>query len=325
MPKISVIIPVYNSRNTVEECIYSILQQNFEDFEILLIDDGSTDGSTDLCYRLAKEDERIRFFCRENAGLSVARNFGINNASSDYICFADSDDTLCDGALEFMYQKAVSAGCDIVLCGYYAQRGRGYKKVFCGDMLLSTQEDIQNNLAQLKSDCLIDPVWNKLYKTEFVKNSGVLMPEGEILEDTYFNLSLLQFSPCISVCKECFYCYCFHYGSITRSYDPRKLPTVQKRAQLLSRVLKSDSQFCDYYYIRVLFSAFSDMFLSLGKNEILSEIDRVISTDTFKQAAANADFSRLSARAIIGIAQSGNRSLIYLLCRVYSILKYKKI
>ena len=104
---ISVIVPAYNVENVLHYCIDSILNQTYKDFELILVDDGSTDKSGKICDEYANKDSRVRVFHKENGGVSSARNFGIDNANGDYICFIDSDDYVNGDYLELlMYTKS---------------------------------------------------------------------------------------------------------------------------------------------------------------------------------------------------------------------------
>ncbi len=322
MIKISVIIPVYNAEKTLNKCVDSVLGQNFSSFEILLINDGSTDKSKDICQTLKKADSRISFFDRENGGAAKARNFGIDNAKGEYFCFVDSDDYLSDGALEFMYSKAKECDADILMCGYIMENGNksSYIKaengIFCG-------EEINKVIPEIKSKNLIDSPCNKLYKASFVLNSGVKMPENETFEDTDFNLNLLKFSPKFVVSDKCFYHYVLHMGSTTRRYNKSKLEIIKKRARLLSECTKGVENYCSFYYIKSVFSAFIDMFLSLKRKEILSEISNEISNEEFIQKAKTAYFSGKVSKVIIYVANKQNRYLVYYFCKLSYLMKYK--
>ena len=103
--KLSIIIPVYRTQDTLERCLESILQQSFTDYEMILVDDGSDDGSPQLCDEYARKDARIRVIHKENGGLSDARNAGIRKARGEYITFVDSDDTMVDNTLENLIQE----------------------------------------------------------------------------------------------------------------------------------------------------------------------------------------------------------------------------
>lgn len=106
-PKISVIVPVFNRENTITTCIEGISNTDYANYEIIIIDDGSTDNSLQICHQLAEKNSRIRVFHQQNAGVSSARNLGIRNATGDYLTFADSDDTLCPNALEIIASNII--------------------------------------------------------------------------------------------------------------------------------------------------------------------------------------------------------------------------
>lgn len=123
---ISVIVPVYNAEKYLHQCVNSVLDQTFTDFELLLIDDGSTDSSGVICDKYATEDNRIRVFHKENGGVSSARNLGLDNAKGEYLIFLDADDYWCDlTALEQMHNIAVKNDVDIVRGEYKAVNENG--------------------------------------------------------------------------------------------------------------------------------------------------------------------------------------------------------
>ena len=114
-PAISVIVPVYNTEKYLDECIQSILNQSFTNFELLLIDDGSTDRSGAICDQYAAKDERVRVFHKENGGVSSARNVGLDEAKGEWIAFVDSDDYLLSNALDLITDLENE---DFVICSY---------------------------------------------------------------------------------------------------------------------------------------------------------------------------------------------------------------
>lgn len=115
-PQISIIIPVYNSVATIERCVESIIRQDFKDFEVLLVDDGSSDNSLNEIKRLSKFDSRLRAFGREHTGVSATRNFALDKAKGEYIVFVDCDDYVEPNYLSTMYAHR---DCDMVICSYY--------------------------------------------------------------------------------------------------------------------------------------------------------------------------------------------------------------
>ena len=114
--KISIVVPVYNMENYLERCIKSILNQTYTNLEVLLINDGSTDSSLELCYQLASIDDRIVVFDKVNGGLSDARNFGVEKASGEYIGFIDSDDDIEPRMIEVLYEMIKEHNADVSEC-----------------------------------------------------------------------------------------------------------------------------------------------------------------------------------------------------------------
>ena len=123
-PLVSLIVPVYNTEKYVEKAVRSVLAQGFENWELLLVDDGSADGSGDICDTLAKEDRRIRVFHKKNGGVSSARNLAMDHAKGRFLCFLDSDDTLADTFLEKLLAMQAEAGPIPVCCGFNWQGER---------------------------------------------------------------------------------------------------------------------------------------------------------------------------------------------------------
>lgn len=162
---ISIIVPVYNSEKTLRECINSILCQSYCDFEVIIIDDGSTDNSPVICREMAEQDERVVVIHVENQGVSHARNVGMKKSKGDYICFVDSDDTIKPDYLEYLYSNIVSSAADIVTCNFIQENRGGEKRIY---KLIDVESEIVNPCDKIK-DCLDDKiytftVWGKLFK-----------------------------------------------------------------------------------------------------------------------------------------------------------------
>lgn len=322
MCKISVIVPVYNAADTLEKCVSSITEQTFGDFELMLINDGSRDNSAEICKTYAADDSRITYIEKENGGAASVRNFGIDRAKGDYLCFVDSDDYIDSDMLEFMYQKATEHSADIVQCGYIMENDGVASYISVPDGIV-TGSEINGRIVEIKSKNLIDSPCNKLYRREFVVKSGVRMPENEAFEDTDFNLRLLSFSPKMVLSERCFYHYVLHMGSTTRHYNPDKLGIMKKRAALLKSVTDGVDDYCDFYLIKSVFSALIDMFLCCKGKDIYNEIKRECINDEFSAAAKNAKADGIGSKIIKAAAFSKSAVIIYISCFAFYILKYK--
>lgn len=319
---ISVVVPVYKVEKDIERCIASILGQTFSDFELLLINDGSPDKSGDICRAAAEKDGRIKYFEKPNGGLASARNYGMSRASGEFICFVDSDDYIDAECLEFCLSKIRKTQADMVLCGYIMENGKSASYVV-PEAGIYRGAEINSAMAQLKRKNLIDPAWNKFYRRDFLEKNGMQFPEGEIYEDTDFNLRLLRAKPEIAVSDKCFYHYVLHMGSITRRYNPEKLATIKRRALLLKEVTEGIEPYCDYYYIKSVFSAVMDMFLCCKKSDIMRVITAETADPAFRAAAGNAAGSGKAASLTVRAAKSCNPARIYRFCKLAYILKFK--
>ena len=178
--KISIIIPVYNVQNYLAECIESVLRQTYKNLEIILVDDGSPDGSGSICDRYAAQDRRIHVIHKENAGASSARNAGIDCATGDYISFVDSDDWLSEDAYEVLYRglKKYGADCSVAQC----------VKAFDRNGTITLKKDPASPVRCVASEDAVkgvllngSAVWNRLFKRQVF--NGIRFPVGRINED----------------------------------------------------------------------------------------------------------------------------------------------
>lgn len=180
---ISVIMPVYNTAAFLEESIGSVLRQTYRNWELILVDDGSDDGSGRICDAYAREDDRIRYIHLSNSGVSRARNTGLREAHGEWVCFMDSDDWLEDGALETLIRH--SSGADLVMGFYPINTGTPFRRA-ASVCVLYPQSD-PYYVAALGYYSVVDTVWDKLYRRESI--TGMFDEQMRRWEDTCFNLS----------------------------------------------------------------------------------------------------------------------------------------
>lgn len=149
--KLSIIVPIYNGEKHIDNTVRSILASSYQNLEVLLIDDGSTDGSLALCRKMAESDPRIKVYHKENGGIADARNYGIAHASGDYIGFCDHDDEVSEGMYQKMLARIVSDGSQAALCGCYRQKRNGAKVTFekYGDDVLDNEHITEKLLLPL--------------------------------------------------------------------------------------------------------------------------------------------------------------------------------
>jgi glycosyltransferase involved in cell wall biosynthesis len=200
---ISVIIPVYNSEHFLDRCLSSVLSQTFVNFEVLLINDGSTDGSIDICERYEKEDSRIRFFNRSNHGVSATRQFGIDHCKGKYCIQIDSDDWIDYNCLEVLYKKAVDTNSDIVYMGLIEE--------YLDKSVLSRvykSNNIDDYLSALLNGKCWGNVWNKLVLKSLIKDYNISFPDNVCMwEDLSFICKCMMCAKSISFCDTVYYHY----------------------------------------------------------------------------------------------------------------------
>lgn len=189
---VSIIVPVYKSKDTLKRCVESLLAQTVEDTEMILVDDGSPDGSGELCDKLAEEDSRIRVIHKENGGVSSARNVGIEAAKGDYLLFADSDDYVEQDMVEKLLGGIGND--DIAICGFHHHyQGRDIVRI----PEVPGQSGEENFLA-LYGEGFLNMPWNKLYKRELTGRFDESLSLGE---DLLFNLDYLRRADGIAIVK----------------------------------------------------------------------------------------------------------------------------
>lgn len=194
--KLSVIIPVFNGIENIENCINSIIKQSFENIELIVIDDGSTDRTNYLLENKYSADDRITIITKENGGASSARNTGIRNASGQYVMFVDADDEMFSEVtlLEKLVRMMVTEDLDLLITGFFEKESNGLginKKVTHKEIDFYSNEDYISALSSLQSNPNVNIFvpWAKVYSLNIIKDNNLFFPKMRIGEDALFNLS----------------------------------------------------------------------------------------------------------------------------------------
>lgn len=225
MPSISVIVPVYQAERYLKKCVESVVKQTFSDWELLLVDDGCTDGSPAICDACAAEDDRIRVFHKKkNAGVSEARNLGLREARGDCIAFLDVDDRFEFRALETMWCLREQTGADTVGCAHLNLGADGSKSV---ETLLPAGEYDEQGIREgvvypLLGDRLRAPVfngfiWRYLFSAEIIRRARITF-EGAYLEDELFLMEYFCNAHKLAVTEQPLYRYFLNPASATHRY-----------------------------------------------------------------------------------------------------------
>lgn len=246
MIKISVIMPVFNSGIYLKTAIDSILSQSLTNFELILVDDGSTDGSAEECDNYAKIDSRIVVIHQKNGGICNARNAALKVAKGEYIAFSDHDDEYLPGLLEASYNRAINDDADIVKFGkkeYVISDGVVVRtrESSIYDMVLKDSL-IADYYLQLLNKNIIDCVWDSLIKKDLIIQNNVFFDESFKAggEDIDFITRLFKYAKVVSLIKKTFYLHYIREGFSTSSkFNPIKLSTVRLLAERITEGAKA--------------------------------------------------------------------------------------
>lgn len=221
---ISIIIPLYNAEKYLNRCIKSVIDQSYSDLEILLVDDGSTDRSLQLCRKWERQDSRIKVIVQSNQGVSAARNAGLVNATGSYIMFLDSDDYMKPDMCTVMLDKMQEKEADLLICGIEENNGHYWRPNHNADYL--TLDALKFDFIQLLHTELLSPSWNKIYKKEKIKTG--FFDGISFGEDLIFNLNYLKNCQRISFITNTLY---FHEkeneNSVARNIDAYRLNNIE--------------------------------------------------------------------------------------------------
>lgn len=212
MPKVSVIVPIYNVEKYLEKCINSLLSQTLEDIQIILVNDGSKDNSGNIAKECEKNNKnRIIYVEKENGGLSDARNYGLKYATGDFIAFLDSDDYIEKNAYEEMYNKAIEENADYVECDFIWE--------FPNKIRVDKQYPYKNKKEMLSFVRVV--AWNKLIKRQLITDNNLEFPKGLRYEDVEFTYKLIPFINKFAYVDKPFIHYVQREGSIANVQNER--------------------------------------------------------------------------------------------------------
>lgn len=256
MIKLTIIVPVFNAEDYLEECIKSICNQKLKDIEVLLINDGSTDGSEEICKKIAKVDKRFKYYYQENKGPSIARNYGISKAQGEYIGFCDADDRVYDDMYQLMYDKAKTKNIDIVMCDIFSERNNEKFGFPWEKDILFEGEEIMNKLIphfignQSDTDSTT-PLWGSvvrcIYSKQLIIKNNICFDETiDFAEDLVFTLHAMTKSNKIFIIDKVLYFYRMNASSLMNSHTKYRVNMWEKRVYLvdiLQGLLKATSTY----------------------------------------------------------------------------------
>jgi glycosyltransferase involved in cell wall biosynthesis len=268
----SIVMPVYNAENTVRSAIESVLGQSFCDFELIAVDDGSTDGSPEILKAYSETDKRVRIISVENRGPANARNVGISAVRGEYVMFLDSDDELVGGALEHLNSLLENDGFsqDLIIFGYAITDTdlnvlNAYR---CGTKVIRSDKELGEVLSTLYRGNLLNQVWNKVYKASFLSSAHIRFSDCKYGEDRLFVIDVLSRTCNVTLDSACLYnyrmlsesslisCFCDNKFEICRHIDEK----MRILASGLGAVGEDDAAVYDYMFIKSVISCVVQLF-----------------------------------------------------------------
>lgn len=216
---ISIIVPAYNVENKISRCLEGLVNQTFDNYEIIVIDDGSVDRTGTICEKYAHNYDKIKYVKKDNGGVSSARNLGIEISNGKYIMFVDSDDYVSKELCERMYVEANRKNADLIIASYYTDYNQNIKKhecvvEFCANGISGMKEQFE----WIYKDCFLNSPWNKLFKKSLIREAYRL--DMNYFEDYYFNISYLENCKKIAFIKGAYYYYVEDsQASLTKNFN----------------------------------------------------------------------------------------------------------
>ncbi len=306
-PKVSIIVPVYKTKDTIKKCVDSLLSQTLMEIEIILVDDGSPDESGRICDELCN-DKRVKVIHKENGGLSSARNAGLKKATGDYIGFVDSDDYVHPEMFEKLYNRIIRDMSDICICSHYTvdnsdniheHHFRNIPEILDKDKILNylilplIGADPERNESEIEGF-----VCRNLYSMELIKKYEFKSEREFFAEDIVSDLELYINCKQISILNECLYYYRYNGESLSNCYRPNV-------DVLLNNLLKWEEQYMNrhnlmskgknrLFYTGVKFTLFSLKNVkkaNMGKGKELEEAKKILKQDMLKKSVSNVKLS----------------------------------
>lgn len=291
--KISVVVPVYNVKKFLKDCVESLVNQTFDDYEILLINDGSTDGSDKICEELSQKYKIVKTYNKKNGGLSDARNYGVLKSNGEYITFVDSDDYVHTQFLEKLYKGIEKGKTDISMCFY----DKVPENAIITNCIINENTMIEEKEVDELFDILLTSNKSTPYETgtcKLIKKTileKVKFPVGLLHEDTATTYKLFDNTNKISIINEKLYYYRQREGSITHVFNEKRLDLIGILNER-QKYFDSKSKHLRYKHFTFMFNRFCRLryesrFNKKSYKRVDIAINELLKNDTFKTSNIN--------------------------------------
>ncbi|MDL2300827.1 glycosyltransferase [Lachnospiraceae bacterium OttesenSCG-928-D06] len=247
LPLVTIIIPVYNSEKTIQRCLTSIRNQSYKNYEVLMVNDGSTDHSLSVLEHFALCYPHFHFINKDNSGVSECRNIALLKAKGKYIQFVDSDDWIPKNATEYFVAAAESTGADMVISDFYRVINHTIThKGHISAVGLISRKEYAEFMMKAPANFYYGVLWNKFFRRDLIQQNGLLCPTSlDWCEDFQFNMEYLQYAQNIFVLQKPLYYYVKTKGSLVDTKID--LPTTIRTKKILFEYYKDLYQSLDLY------------------------------------------------------------------------------
>lgn len=307
LPLVSVVVPIYNSEKHLRCCVKAIEEQYYHHIEIILIDDGSCDGSSKICDELACNEKNIKVIHQKNMGPGSARNKGIEYSKGKYIVFIDSDDSFDSQIIKEFVSVMEEYKLDLAICGFrkiYVDKKD--KKIVPRKGLYQKKEDFLKNFVDLDQQNLIASVCNKMYRRSVLVRKNISFNTIFMGEDFLFNLEYIKFAESFYLIDQALYHYHIGCKSLSTGYRPnefdkRKLNIDKYKEFIYQNNLSKE--FVDIGYMRMAFSSMMNLHNPNNKDSYLQkiqEIKKILNDDAIIRAIKYAKTKGMVNKCILG-------------------------
>ncbi len=298
--KVSVIVPIHNAEKTLSQCMESILAQSYKNLEIILVNDGSTDKSLEICQSFVNIDNRVVVIDKNRGGVSSARNGGLRVSTGDFIQFVDADDTLKPNMEAKLVEAMLKTNADVVICGYDRISGKCVNAKRPKSAVYSEASTFKDTFVELYKGAFFNAPWNKLYRRDKIKNP---FNEGFSMgEDLLFNLS--YFSNCnkISIIIDNLYNYnVASQVSLAGKYDDSLLSTQIMLNKKVKKFFENKFGCKDFRAINEVFA--KEIYYYLKKLVILSGYDRRVALEKINACLNSEDVKKMLSNVTLSDTQ----------------------
>lgn len=344
MVKVSIIIPIYNKEEYLERCLDSVISQTLEDIEIILINDGSSDKSLEICHKYQEKDNRIKVINQKNSGVSIARNRGMKEASGEYIAFIDPDDYIEQNMYSSMYKLCEENKAEVCICNFYIHNDLGIRPVTVRPTsVLNEKEEIINQVVlnmlapkdlNGRSDSMMGNVWRLLIRKESVNKNIIDFPAGiPLMEDLIFCIKLFSKTNKICFDSSYHYHYCIQGDSASIIYRENRYELQLEVIKILEELLKKENIYdiakkrLNNRYINLGISSIMNESHSSNPKTLKNKIEKVkiiCSQPEIYAALDSIDYSKYLLRKKLVLNAMKHKNALYLILYYRLVNKFKK-